>query len=695
MSTKLQRQRQLVDLQWDRYTSGMDRGHVTYQETAQKNEEFYIGGGLQWDQDIREALELQGKPWLEENIIFPTVNTVLGYQTQSRMDIAYKPRGRGDQDISDLLSKISMFIVDQNRYPWIESQVFADGLIQQRGYFDIRMEFDKNINGDVSITQLDPLDVIPDPDAKSYNPDDWQDVTITKWLTLDDIKVIYGNAAYRKVAKQVQGAGDSDWGSAEYGVERNKFSDAGTYYSHYVDKSDVVHVQVLERQWYKLINREFFYDLETGDLLPVPDDIPIKEKKAIAKQNEYELIKRPTKRIRWTVTTKDCLLHDAWSPYDFFTVVPFFPYFRRGKTVGLVDNLVKTQEMLNKVYSQILHVVNTTANSGWIVQEDSLSNMETEDLEDIGADSGIVLEVRPGREAPVKIEPNQIPTGLKDLVNTGVELIRVISGVSETFQGGKGPEVSGTAIQSRVHQSAIQLATPIDNLFRTRNMIAERILKLIQQFYTEERTYLITQDESRSQDKEEITINEMALTGEIINDVTVGKYDVVIADVPTQITFQNAQFQQALDMRKFGVQIPDDEMIKMSTLTRKNEIAKRMSGELSEEQQQIQQQQLDQQLRQMEETIAKLEAESESKQLESTKKAAEIAQMIIENPAIGPMLDQILSKEDEREQAEQASEGQEQQGPSAPQQPQEMPVEGERGALMAQLGQLGGMPGTF
>lgn len=689
MITQFQKRQQLIDIQWNRYTSGMDRGHVAYQEIAQRNENFYLGGGLQWDEDIRQALESQGKPWLEENIIFPTINTVLGYQTQSRMDIAYKPRGNGDQDISDILSKISMFIIDQNRYPWIESQVFADGLIQQRGYFDIRMEFDENINGDIRITQLDPLDVIPDPDAKSYDPSDWQDVTITKWLTLDDIRIIYGTAAYRKVVQQVDGAGDSDWGSAEYGVERNKFSDSGTYYSHYVDKSDVVHVQVLERQWYKLVNREFFYDIETGDLLPVPDKISVKEKKAIAKQNEYEIVKRPSKRIRWTVTTKDALLHDEWSPYDFFTIVPFFPYFRRGKTVGLIDNLIKTQEMLNKVYSQILHVVNTTANSGWIIQEDSLSNMETEDLEDIGADSGLVLEVRPGREPPTKIEPNQIPTGLKDLVNSGVDLIRVISGVSETFQGGKGPEVSGTAIQSRVHQSAIQLATPIDNLFRTRNMVAERILKLIQQFYTEERTFLITQDESKGQDQQQVTINHMNQLGEIINDITVGKYDVVIADVPTQITFQNAQFQQALDMRKFGVEIPDDEMVRMSTLTRKNEIAKRMSGELSEEQQQIQQQQLDQQLRQMEETIAKLEAESESKQLESTKKAAEIAQMIIENPAIGPMLDQILSKEDEREQAEQASEGQEHQGLATPQQGQEVPSQANQQALMAQLGQLG------
>ena len=98
--------------------------------------------------------------------------------------------------------------------------------------------------------------------------------------------------------------------------------------------------------------------------------------------------------------------------------------------------------MLNKVYSQILHTVNTTANSGWKVEEASLVNMDVEDLEQNGAQTGLVIEYKAGRAPPEKIEPNTVPTGLKDLVTSGVDLIRLISGVSETFQGGKGTEVS-------------------------------------------------------------------------------------------------------------------------------------------------------------------------------------------------------------------------------------------------------------
>lgn len=662
MATKEQNELKLARIQWERYTSGMDRGHQEYQKQAKKCEDFYFGNGKQWDDDVKAALEAIGKPWLEENVIFPTVNTVLGYQTQSRMDIAYKPRESGDQAVADILTKLSMFIVDQNQFPWLESQVFADGLIQQRGYFDVRMDFDKNINGDISITPLDPLDVIPDPDAKSYNPEDWQDVTITKWMPIDDIKILYGLGKYRKVLQALNKNGEPDFGADDWGVERNKFAEPGTYSSFYKDNSGEEYVRVIERQWYKLTSREFWYNVDTGDLLPIPDTMRASEKSKIAKRHGYEVLKRTVKRVRWTVSTQDVLLHDEWSPYEYFTVVPFFPYFRRGRTVGMVDNLIKTQEMLNKTYSQILHVINTTANSGWKIEENSLVNMEVEDLEDVGGQTGLVLEYKAGRTAPEKIEPNQIPTGLKDMVTSGIELMRMISGVSETFQGGKGPEVSGTAIQSRVHQSAIQLATPIDNLFRTRNMVAQRILSLIQQFYTEERTFTIAQEDSDMGETEQMTINQEDEFGAIINDITVGKYDIVIADVPTQITFQNAQFQQALDMRKFGVAVPDDEMILMSTLSRKNEIAKKMSGQQSPEAEAAMMEQMQLQVEQLRKMVEKLGAEADSKQVEAAQKAAEIAQLIVQNPQIGPLMDQILAKAEAEEMAPEAPES-----PVAPQ----------------------------
>lgn len=637
--------KKVANAQWDRYTSAMTRGHQRYQHQAKVLENFYLGGGRQWADEDKQALESQGKPWLEENIIFSTVNTVIGYQTQSRMDIAFKPREGDDQDVSDLLTKTAMYVVDRNRFPWKESEVFADGMIQQRGYFDIRVVFEENMNGDIQVSTLDPMDVIPDPDAKQYDPDKWADVLILKWVPLSDIKETYGIGKYREILKYLNSNDEADWGDGGdgFGESRNKFGEDATYFSYYKDDSDELHVRVIERQYWKMQNRPFFYDIETGELYPAPDGLKENEYKKMARDQGYEYIRRVSKRVRWTVTTKDVILHDDWSPYEHFTVVPYFPYFRRGVTLGMVDNLIKSQEMLNKVYSQILHVVNTVANSGWTVEENTLTNMDTEDLEDRGGETGLVIEHKRGSEAPKKIEPNQIPTGLKDLVTSSVELIRLISGVSETFQGGKGPEVSGTAIQSRVQQSAVQLATPIDNLFKTRNMLAERLLKLIQTFYTDARAFLIASEDTEEEGDEQVMINqEDPETGEILNDVTKGRYDVVIADVPTQITFQNAQFAQALELRKYGVAVPDDEMVRMSTLTRKDKIADKLSGEASAEEQQLQQEQMLLAIEQLNATIEEIEAKVNKTNMEAAEKAAAIAQMAVLDPSMATVLDTIL-----------------------------------------------------
>lgn len=674
---KVVKDQQMRDKLWNRFRSAMDRGHDNYTRKAKYMEDMYLGGGRQWSQDpdVVAELEAAGKPVLELNLIQSSLRTIKGYQTQSRMNISYQPRGTGDLKISEILTKIALYELDQNKFPWIESQVFEDGLIQGRGYFDIRMDYEEDLNGRIKVEALDPLDVIPDADAKSYDPKDWNYVIITKWIPIEDLKVLYP-----KKAKEVEAAAyanESAWGvGGDEGAERNTFSEPYSGFNYYRTDADEIFVRVLDVQHVKVVRRDFYYDPMNDTMYPVPDNLSQTAAKRDAKKRGWEVLTRTTKRIRWTVMTQDCTLHDDWSPYDHFTIVPYFPIFRRGQTMGLVENLVSNQEMMNKVYSQILHIVNTTANSGWLIEQGSLVNMDVEDLEQEGASTGLVIEYKKGYTPPQKIEPNQIPTGLKDIFNTSRDLHDQILGVNESFRGEKTNEVSGQAIQQRVSQTAVGLTSVIDNLFYTRNLVASIILNLIQNFYTEQRSYRIVVDPS-TEEVEEFDINQEEVMedeeGNIIamihNDITVGKYDIVIADVPTQVTYLNAQFQQALEMRKYGIQIPDDEMIRMSTLSRRDEIAKKVSGEASEAQEQMMQKQMEM----LEEQVNKLRAEIENKGSDDIKKMAEVAKMIAENPAVAPILENVFGLKEQM----QATQVQPQQMP----QQQMMPMPQQQPAL--------------
>jgi hypothetical protein len=256
--------RDIANRHWMRYQLALRRGHQEYQQQAKICENFYLGGGRQWTDEDKQTLESMGRPVLEENIIFSTVNTIIGYQTQSRMDVAYKPREEDDQGISDLLSKITMYTTDQNKFPWKESQVFADGLIQQRGYFEVKMDFNSNVYGDIVVETLDPLDVIPDPDSKSYDPDDWADVTVTSWMAFDDIKETYGIKKWREIENSISAEADFGRGSLE--EERNKFGTTNNYSAFYTDSNDIQHARLLSRQYWKVQNRDFYFDPAAGDL---------------------------------------------------------------------------------------------------------------------------------------------------------------------------------------------------------------------------------------------------------------------------------------------------------------------------------------------------------------------------------------------------------------------------------------------
>lgn len=647
----------LAESTWQRYKSGLVRGHDNYQKQARRCEDFYLGGGRQWDDDIKTELEEEGRPWLEPNLVPAIINTVLGYQTQTRMDIAYKPRADGDRDLAELLSKLGMFVLDQNRFPWVESEVFSDGVIQQRGYFDIRLDFTENMNGEIKIISKDPMDIIPDPDAKTYDPDGWQDVIETRWMTIQEVRETYGRAKARRIEETMKW-GEPDFGVGELGEERNKFADSEiTVNAWTVDVTGEPRVRVLERQYWKIQMRDFWVDDETGDMTPVPDGTTKREMRRFARENGKTVIQKEQRRVRWTVTTSNVVLHDDWSPYDHFTIVPYFPYFRRGVTMGLVDNLISTQEMFNKVFSQILHIVNSSANSGWIVQENSLSNIDTDQLESIGAQTGLVLEYKAGRDKPEKIQPNQIPTGLESMADKAVGLMQTISGVSEAFQGRKSNEVSGAAIQSRVQQNAVQIAVPLDNLFKTRHILANRILELIQTFYTERRVLTITETNPETGEAEDmpVTINDYdEEMGEFFNDVTQGKYDVVVVDVPDQVTFQQAQFQQALELRKFGVNIPDDVMIEYSGLSKKNDLAKRLRGETNPEAKQAEMAQMQAEVDKLRNENDKLKAEVGKQQVETLKAATEISQMMVSDPALAPVVEAIMRQIEQKNVQEQA-----------------------------------------
>ena len=568
--------------QYSRYVRARDNGHGDFTEKSHTCREFFFG--KQWKDTDLAALQRFRRPALTINKIKTTVSTVLGEQIANRSEISFRPRGGGhNADLANVLTKVFKQISDNNQLAWLRTDVFADGMISGRGFYDVRLDFGDSMMGEVVIDQLNPNSVLLDPDASAYDPSKWNEVFTTNWTTPDDIEALYGAADARILRERRHSAFEYGYDSIANLDARDTFAgkDRVTPWpsgDQDTDTHTVRAVRTIDRQYRKLRKVRHFVDPATGDMRRIPDSWDRERVAAVRAAAGLEVIDKLVRAIRWTVTADDVVLKDEWSPYNYLTVVPYFPYFMYGQTAGMVEDLLGPQELLNKATSQELHVINTTANSGWKVRSGALTNMTVEELEQKGAQTGLVLEVN-DMDGVDKISPNQVPTGLDRVTFKAEEHIKSVSGVNDSMQGFDREDVAARAIEKkRQAGSTSTLSKPLDNLTRSDFYLARNILDLVQTFYTEPRILTIT-DGSPTGDVETVGVNQPTPEGEILNDLTIGEYDVVITSVPHRETLEDSEFEQAVALRELGVPIPDDILIDASRLRDKKLIIQRLQGD--------------------------------------------------------------------------------------------------------------------
>lgn len=575
---------------WQRYAYCRDAGHTKFMAKADKCERFFAGD--QWDPADLAALALARRPALTINKIISTVSNVMGEQIFNRAETTFRPRAGSNAPVAEVLSKVFKQISDNNQLDWKRSDMFADGIIGSRGFLDLRIDYGDSAQGEVRISNINSRNVIVDPDADKYDPDEWNEVFTTKWLTADDVNTLYSPEDAELLRNKDSSAFPYGYDSIQ--MNRARFgSEQGPAYESGTDFSSVTrNIRVVERQHRKLDRQKHFLSPETGDMRPIPESFGRDKIAMFVDQYGFRVVNKHVSRIRWTVIADNVELHDDWSPYKHFTIIPFFPYFRYGNTIGLVENLLGPQELLNKVSSQELHVVNTTANSGWKVKAGALVNMSTAELEQKGAQTGLVIEVNE-LDGIDKITPNQVPQGLDRISYKAEEHIKTISGVSDSMQGMDRADVAAKAIQQKRQAGSTGMAKPLDSLTRSDYILARNTLDLVQEFYTEERLMTITQDEATGEhetfavnqqnpvSREEHEAGEGAENPyqEILNDLTLGEYDIIVSSVPRRETMEDSQFEQATSLKEMGVAIPDSVLIDASRLNNKKAIIKQMEGD--------------------------------------------------------------------------------------------------------------------
>ena len=561
--------------------------------------------GRQWTEQQIQQLKDQNRPALVFNKIGPLVRLVLGYFQNNRTDVKYLPghEGPGTEAVAEVLTKIGKQISETNQQPYVDTEVFLDGITGGRGYYDIRMGFESNDFGEAAIKALDPFSIFLDPDGQGYDLNESSYLVVSRFISVDEVETEFGKTVAQLIGPLIKGGGNTGMPTSYYALEEitpeRKFGREEELQVDWWNQTlsmlgDFVDplrrsIRIFDFQYWQTERKRIFIDLETGDRSVIPDQwdkARIEKALWYAQQKNNPLVTdvRPVKQVRWTTMIGDLIVYDKWSPYDTYTLIGYFPYFRRGITRGMVEDLLDPQREINKRRSAEIEIVGRTANAGWLYHEQSLDPTQEANLKRYGSMPGVNIKWKGEQKIrPERINPAPPPMAMERLEKKSEEDLRIISGINESALGELDRVQSGRALEARQRQAVIGLQSYMTNFSRTKELLGRKKLNLIQRHYTEERIFrIIGEDGEASQ----VIINRDlrdSATGIIskLNDVTLGKYSVVVDETPLSASFLNAQFEEALllvEKLQGAIPLPAiaDVLIDLSSLPRKEEIKQKI-----------------------------------------------------------------------------------------------------------------------
>lgn len=534
--------------------------------------------GRQWDAEALRIMRAQKRPALTINMTARLVRLVMGYQRNNKTDMMVAPSDMGlsEETVAQVLSKVLKQVSENSGLPYVETEVFMDGIIGARGYFDTRLDWSENDFGEIKTIGVDPTTVYLDPDGQDYDLNKCAYTITARRASLDDIHqnypfatelvrpLINGQTPLSPIVPQliegeitpIRGYGNKDDHMWEWWDQ---------FYALMGDFVDPYHktIRLLDFQYNVIEPKRCFIDLETGDRSVVPEHWgKIEIDKAMywaeSQGNPLVIDIRPVKRVRWTTMAGDIMLYDGWSPYENYTLTGYFPWFRRGYTQGMVHDLIDPQMQINKLESSETEIVTKSGNSGWLVHEDAVDTKQEQNWKQFSSSPGFIGKWKGDRE-PKRIEPGTIPTGYEALARKRYDNINAIAGLNESALGDLDRVQSGRALDARIRQAVVAIQVYMDNYSRSKWLLGRLILGLIQKHYTEPRIFRITGEDGKLTTLFINSKNFDPMTGQstATNDVTRGKYNLVIKERPLSATYEAAEFEELMTLlEKMGPNVP-------------------------------------------------------------------------------------------------------------------------------------------
>lgn len=462
-------------------------------ETAKKITNYIKGDQL--PQEVKEILAGREQPEMWENIFKKIDAKISGLKITSRQEIQAYGRQKGTDRIqANLITNILKTTMDSTE--WWANKKRADASLRTSAVSIVEVKVKNTAERDILGKKVKEIRYHHIPTSQCYidpfaiNPD-YSDMRYFHRERLLDIEGLYKHFPKEKVDKlraytQEASSEYSNQSTSQYSKR------ALIYYSWY-------------KEWDNRKKRDVIY-------YAVWSDEVILE----TKESPYHIARFPI-----SIRRMDEIDHDE--PWD---------------TRGLYYNLLPIQDRINNCHLRAIHMMGTNK---MLFESDAVDDAETF-IEEYSQDSAVV-EVKAGALSSNKIKDikqyNEIASlrnEIADLRHQAEELV----GLNNEILGSAVNRLSGAAIENRQNAGLVGLQDFIDTSAEQDKDLAEISLGLIQQYFTAEQVYKIS-------DKKEadayFIANEIErdANGAVVrvngepkrkNSLQIGRYDIILQQMP-------------------------------------------------------------------------------------------------------------------------------------------------------------------
>lgn len=484
------------------FLADSEKGQQAWRVRADAADKFYRGE--QWIQEDLDILEEQGVPALTINLIKSQVQFMSGSQKKNKKDIRVAPVKAGSHTVAKILTSLIKHTMDKSHGEYEISEAFTNGLITGKGW--VKLSLDKSydsLNGDILIENVSPFRIYEDTIAQEYDLNksakfiievDWVDkqkIVLDYPDKKDDLE---GMASATSSSRSVHHQNTKNsLMNFIYGSDLSGANDDGIILDRNKYRYMVVECwfKSYEKRWH-LVNKENL----TDKIITDKEDIKISKQQAEDNPELWAMVENTDKVLWKAKVVNNILLELTKDPFNINSddddgdkvlqpSLSLFPYVRyvmdydNGFIKGMVSDLQGPQQEINKLHSQSLHIVNSSANGGWTHEEGSLTKEEEQNLQDNGASTGIIIKHRKGMPAPVKIKANPLPAAHEFMADLNNQLIDQISGINKANQGLTESGESGKLNQLRQIQGLTINTTAFDNLSYTMRIMGTALHDII------------------------------------------------------------------------------------------------------------------------------------------------------------------------------------------------------------------------